>query len=103
MGLSIVAANGRHAHEWRVWRDVALPPGKVVIPGVIDSTTNIIEHPQVVADRIEHFIEAVGREHVIAGVDCGFATAGTGVPVVDPRVAWAKLRALVRGAELASA
>ena len=102
VGLSIVAANGQHAHEWRVWKRTPLPAGKVIIPGVIDSTTSIVEHPETVAERIERFVSVLGAEHVMAGVDCGFATAGTGTPVVDPEVAWAKLRALVAGAALVS-
>jgi 5-methyltetrahydropteroyltriglutamate--homocysteine methyltransferase len=102
MGMSVVAANGRHAHEWEVWKHVALPDGKVIIPGVIDSTSNIVEHPAVVKERITRYVEVLGREQVIAGVDCGFATTGTGIPVVDPQVAWAKLSALVEGARLAS-
>jgi 5-methyltetrahydropteroyltriglutamate--homocysteine methyltransferase len=99
--LSIVGANGRHEHEWRVWENVKLPEDKVLIPGVIDSTTNIVEHPQVVADRIVRYANVVGRENVIAGVDCGFATSSTS-DQVDGEVAWAKLRALRDGAELAS-
>jgi 5-methyltetrahydropteroyltriglutamate--homocysteine methyltransferase len=99
--LSIVGANGRHEHEWRVWEDVKLPAGKVLIPGVIDSTTNIIEHPETVAERIVRYAGVVGRENVIAGVDCGFATSSTS-DQVDGKVAWAKLRALQDGAELAT-
>jgi 5-methyltetrahydropteroyltriglutamate--homocysteine methyltransferase len=101
-GLCIVAANGRHAHEWRVWQTTPLPHGKVLIPGVIDSTSTIVEHRETVAERIEHFVRVLGPERIIAGVDCGLATAGTGAPVVDPDVAWAKLRALVEGAALIS-
>jgi 5-methyltetrahydropteroyltriglutamate--homocysteine methyltransferase len=99
--LSIVGANGRHEHEWQVWEDVGLPSDKILIPGVIDSTTNIVEHPQVVAERIVRYANVVGRENVIAGVDCGFATSSTS-DQVDGEVAWAKLRALTEGAELAS-
>jgi len=99
--LSIMGANGRHEHEWKVWQDVPLPAGKVLIPGVIDSTTNIIEHPEVVADRIIRYANVLGRENVIAGVDCGFGTNAT-TERVDPKIAWAKLRALVEGAELAT-
>jgi 5-methyltetrahydropteroyltriglutamate--homocysteine methyltransferase len=99
--LSIVGANGRHEHEWRVWQDVKLPADKVLIPGVIDSTTNIIEHPATVAERIIRYAGVVGREDVIAGVDCGFATTSTS-DQVDGKVAWAKLRALRDGAALAS-
>ena len=99
--LSIMGANGRHEHEWKVWQDVPLPPGKGLIPGVIDSTTNIIEHPEVVADRIVRYATVLGRENVIAGVDCGFGTNAR-TEQVDPEIAWAKLRALVEGAEMAT-
>jgi 5-methyltetrahydropteroyltriglutamate--homocysteine methyltransferase len=99
--LSIVGANGRHEHEWKVWQDVQLPAGKVLIPGVIDSTTNIIEHPEVVAERLIRYASVLGRENIMAGVDCGFGTSATS-DQVDPQIAWAKLRALVEGAELAT-
>ncbi len=99
-GLSIVAANGQHEHEWRVWQHAELPGDKVIIPGVVDSTTSIVEHPETVAERIERFVRVLGAQRVIAGVDCGFATAGTGTPVVDEDVAWAKLSSLVNGAAL---
>jgi 5-methyltetrahydropteroyltriglutamate--homocysteine methyltransferase len=99
--LSIVGANGRHEHEWKVWQDVRLPAGKVLIPGVIDSTTNIVEHPEVVAERIIRYATVLGRENVIAGVDCGFGTSAQ-TDQVDAEVAWTKLRALVEGAELAT-
>jgi 5-methyltetrahydropteroyltriglutamate--homocysteine methyltransferase len=101
VALSIMGANGRHEHEWKVWQDVPLPAGKVLIPGVIDSTTNIIEHPEVVADRIIRYVNVLGRENVIAGVDCGFGTNAQ-TDQVDSEVAWAKLRALVEGAERAT-
>lgn len=99
--VSFMAANPRHEHEWRVWRDVALPPGKVLIPGVIDATNNFIEHPELVAERIDRFARLVGPENVIAGTDCGFATF-VGLDAVDPEIAWAKLETLSRGARLAS-
>jgi 5-methyltetrahydropteroyltriglutamate--homocysteine methyltransferase len=99
--LSIMGANGRHEHEWKVWQDVPLPEGKVLIPGVIDSTTNIIEHPEVVADRLVRYANVLGRENIIAGVDCGFGTNAR-TDQVDAKIAWAKLRALVEGAELAT-
>jgi 5-methyltetrahydropteroyltriglutamate--homocysteine methyltransferase len=100
-GMTIVAANGRHDWEWRIWSSIRLPEGKVLIPGVIDSTTNIIEHPNTVADRILRFAEVLGKENIIAGVDCGFqSTAGR--DQVDPKIAWAKLASLGRGASLAS-
>ena len=100
-GLLFEASNPRHAHEWRVWRENVVPDDYVLIPGVIDSTTNFVEHPQLVADRIERYADLVGRERVIAGTDCGFATfAGFGA--VDAEIAWAKLGSLVEGAALAS-
>lgn len=99
-GLTIVGANGRHEYEWEVWRDVDVPDGKVIIPGVIDSTTNIIEHPRTVAGRIRRYREVLGRERVIAGVDCGFATLAT-MAQVEPSIVWAKLAALGEGAALA--
>jgi len=99
-GLSVEAANPRHAHEWTVFERVKLPDGKVLIPGVIDSTTNFIEHPDLVAQRLQQYTRLVGRERVIAGVDCGFATFAVD-PVVDPDIAWAKLRTLVDGARRA--
>jgi 5-methyltetrahydropteroyltriglutamate--homocysteine methyltransferase len=101
--ISIVAANGRHEHEWKVWREAKLPDGKVLIPGVIDNTTNIVEHPDVVADRIVRWAELLGRENIMAGVDCGFGTSvSTAQPAVAPSVAWAKLAALGEGADRAS-
>lgn len=100
-GLSFEAANPRHEHEWKVFEEVKLPEGKVLIPGVIDSTTNFIEHPELVAQRIERFAAQVGRENVIAGTDCGFATFA-GFHTVDPRIAWAKLQAMAEGAHVAS-
>lgn len=99
--ISFEAANPRHAHEWKVFREFPLPPGKVLIPGVLDSTTNYIEHPELVAERLCRFAEVVGRENVIAGTDCGFATFA-GIAEVDPQIAWAKFRAMAEGARLAS-
>jgi 5-methyltetrahydropteroyltriglutamate--homocysteine methyltransferase len=96
-GLSLPGANGRHAHEWKIWEAVEVPADKVIVPGVIDSTTNIIEHPETVAERILNYAGVLGRERVIAGVDCGFA-----YNQVDPPIVWAKLRALADGAALAS-
>ena len=98
---SIEASNPRHAHEWRVWETVRLPAGKVLIPGVIDSTTNFVEHPEVVAQRIEQYARLVGRENVIAGTDCGFGTSA-GRTRVHPEIVWAKLAALAEGAHLAT-
>ena len=100
-GISFEAANPRHAHEWRVFERVKLPAGKVLIPGVIDSTTNFIEHPELVAERIGRYATLVGRDNVIAGTDCGFGT-WVGQSAVDPDIVWAKLAALAEGARLAS-
>jgi 5-methyltetrahydropteroyltriglutamate--homocysteine methyltransferase len=100
-GISFEAANPRHGHEWRVFERVKLPAGKVIIPGVIDSTTNFIEHPELVAERIGRYARLVGRENVIAGTDCGFGT-WVGQAAVDPDIVWAKLASLAAGARLAS-
>jgi 5-methyltetrahydropteroyltriglutamate--homocysteine methyltransferase len=99
--LSFEAANPRHAHEWKLFEEVRLPEGKRLIPGVLDTTTNFIEHPELVAQRIVQYARLVGRENVIAGTDCGFATFASR-PTVDPRIAWAKLGAMVEGARIAS-
>ena len=99
--LSIEAANPRHEHEWNVFEQVRLPEGKILIPGLIDSCTNYIEHPEVVAQRLVRFARVVGRENVIAGTDCGFDTFA-GASAVAPSVAWAKLQSLAEGARLAS-
>jgi 5-methyltetrahydropteroyltriglutamate--homocysteine methyltransferase len=101
VGLCIEGANPRHGHEWMVWRDVPLPDEKVIITGCLDTTTNFVEHPELVADRIVRYAEVVGRERVIAGTDCGFGTM-IGMDGVETRVAWAKLASLVEGAALAS-
>jgi 5-methyltetrahydropteroyltriglutamate--homocysteine methyltransferase len=99
-GLSFEAANSRHEHEWRVWSNVTLPHGKVLIPGVVDTHTYHVEHPRTVADRLVRLANLVGKEHVIAGTECGFGTfVGVGLP---PSIGWAKLRSLVDGARLAS-
>ena len=100
--LSFEGANPRHAHEWKVWQDVKLPEGKVIMPGVLDSTTNFIEHPELVAERIVRYAQLVGRENVIAGSDCGYGTSAYRA-YVYPEIVWAKLRSLVEGARLASA
>jgi 5-methyltetrahydropteroyltriglutamate--homocysteine methyltransferase len=100
-GISFEAANPRHAHEWRVFERVKVPAGKVLIPGVIDSTTNFIEHPELVAERIGRYARLVGRDAVIAGTDCGFGT-WVGQSAVDPDIVWAKLATLAEGARLAS-
>jgi 5-methyltetrahydropteroyltriglutamate--homocysteine methyltransferase len=101
--ISFEAANPRHAHEWAVWREhkAMLPGDKVLIPGVIDSCSNYVEHPELVAQRIAQFADIVGRERVLAGVDCGFGTFA-GVGKIDPDIAFKKLGALVAGAALAS-
>ncbi len=93
---SVEAGNVRHEHEWRVWQDAKLPDGKLLIPGVVSHATNIVEHPQVVADRIVRYAQVVGRENVIAGTDCGLGGR------IHPQIAWAKLQALAEGAKLAS-
>ena len=100
-GISFVAANPRHEHEWRVWQDIHIPEDKVLIPGVIDTTTNFIEHPELVAERIQRFVRVVGGERVIAGTDCGFSTFA-GMHIVDPAIVWAKLETLSQGARIAS-
>ena len=98
---SIEAANPRHEHEWMVWKDVKLPDGKILIPGVISHQTNVVEHPELVAMRIKNYASVVGRENVIASTDCGFAQ-GWSMIRVHQEVQWAKLAALVEGAKLAS-
>jgi 5-methyltetrahydropteroyltriglutamate--homocysteine methyltransferase len=95
------AANPRHAHEWKIWREVKLPEGKKVIPGVIDSCSNYVEHPELIAERLQHFADLVGPERVMAGSDCGFGTS-LGVRKVAPSIAWAKLESMVEGARLAA-
>ena len=97
----IEGANPRHEHEWKVWRDVELPDGKVLIPGVISHATNVVEHPELVAERIGRYARLVGRENVLAGTDCGFAQ-GPFYRRVHPSIMWAKLEALAQGARLAS-
>lgn len=100
--ISFEAANPRHAHEWVLFEQVRLPDGKVLIPGVLDSTTNYVEHPELVAQRIVQYARLVGRENVIAGSDCGFATFAS-APTVHPSITWAKLLAMAEGARIASA
>jgi 5-methyltetrahydropteroyltriglutamate--homocysteine methyltransferase len=99
---SIEAANPRHEHEWRIWKEIKLPQHKILIPGVVSHCVYQVEHPELVAERIERFAGVVGRERVIAGTDCGFATSRAG-DEVHPDVAWAKLEALAQGAKIASA
>jgi 5-methyltetrahydropteroyltriglutamate--homocysteine methyltransferase len=93
---SFEAGNVRHEHEWRVWRDVKLPDGKLILPGVVSHATNVVEHPELVAERIMRFAEHVGKERVIASTDCGLGGR------VHPQIAWAKLESLAQGAELAT-
>ena len=100
--ISIEAGNVRHEHEWKVWSDVTLPPGTMLIPGVVSHSTNVVEHPELVADRIVQYAKLVGRENVIAGTDCGFGTSADRTRVA-PSISWAKLQALAEGARLASA
>jgi 5-methyltetrahydropteroyltriglutamate--homocysteine methyltransferase len=97
----VEAANPRHEHEWQVWEDVKLPDGKILIPGVVAHTTNIVEHPKLIAWRIMTYARLVGRENVIAGTDCGFSQ-GAFTPRVHPSIMWAKLQALAEGAQLAT-
>ncbi|HEX5368245.1 MAG TPA: hypothetical protein VFY10_02410 [Dehalococcoidia bacterium] len=99
--ISVEASNPRHEHEWALWKDVKLPEDKVLIPGVIDSTSNFIEHPELIAQRIVRYAGVVGRENVIAGSDCGFGTFAA-LPLIYPSIAWAKLNALSEGAALAT-
>ncbi len=100
--LSFEGANPRHEHEWVVFRERKLPDDKVIIPCVLDSTTNFIEHPELVAQRIVRYAEVVGRERVIAGSDCGFATFARSQSLVEPEIAWAKLKSMTEGARMAS-
>jgi 5-methyltetrahydropteroyltriglutamate--homocysteine methyltransferase len=100
-GYSLEMANPRHEHEWRVWEKVKLPEGKMLLPGVLTHATNIVEHPELVCERIVRLAELVGRERVIASTDCGFAQ-GPFVRRVHPTIQWAKLRSLVEGARLAT-
>jgi 5-methyltetrahydropteroyltriglutamate--homocysteine methyltransferase len=100
--ISFEGANPRHEHEWVAFREVRLPDDKIIIPGVLDSTTNFIEHPELVAQRLGRYAELVGRERVIAGTDCGFATFARSNPQVEPEIAWAKFRSMAEGARLAS-
>ena len=93
---SLEAGNVRHEHDWAVWREVKLPAGKRLIPGVVSHSTNVVEHPELVAERLERYADVAGRDHVIAGTDCGLGGR------VHAQIAWAKLEALVAGAALAS-
>jgi len=99
---SFEAANARHEHEYHVWENVRLPDGKVLIPGVVTHASNIVEHPDLIAERIVRFARLVGRENVIAGTDCGFSSQATYNPEIHPTVVWAKFRAMAEGARLAT-
>jgi 5-methyltetrahydropteroyltriglutamate--homocysteine methyltransferase len=99
--IALEAANPRHAHEWTLFQTVKLPEGKLLIPGVIESKSNFIEHPELIAQRIGHYAELVGRENVMAGSDCGFGT-WVGQAAVDPDVVWAKMAAMAEGARIAT-
>lgn len=99
--ISFEGANPRHEHEWRVFEDIRLPDEKVILPGVIDSTTNYVEHPELVAERIVRYAKVVGRERVLASSDCGFATFASFLKV-EPVLTWAKLASMAEGAELAT-
>ncbi|WP_420620084.1 cobalamin-independent methionine synthase II family protein [Candidatus Poriferisocius sp.] len=99
--LLFESANPRHAHEWRTFAEATIPEDKVLVPGVVDTTTHFVEHPELIAQRIERFAEIVGRERVMAGTDCGFSSFA-GFEGIDPEIAFAKLEALAQGAELAS-
>ena len=99
---SFEAANPRHEHEWQIWRDVDLPDGKFLIPGVITHSSVLVEHPELVAERLERYAGAVGRENVVAGGDCGFGTQAMAEPEIHPTIVWAKFEAMVEGARLAS-
>jgi 5-methyltetrahydropteroyltriglutamate--homocysteine methyltransferase len=101
MAISLEAANPRHAHEWALFETVKLPEGKILIPGVIESKSNFIEHPELIAQRLGRYAKLVGRENVIAGSDCGYGT-WVGQAAVDPGVVWAKFRVMAEGARLAS-
>lgn len=101
MAVSFPGANPRHGHEWKIWKDIKFGSDKIIIPGVIDSTSNFVEHPELIADRIVQYALAVGRDNIIAGVDCGFGTFAGRVQV-DTKIVWMKLASLAEGARLAS-
>ena len=99
---SFEAANQRHEHEWRLWEDIKLPTGKFIIPGVITHSAVLVEHPELVAERIMRFASVVGRENVMAGGDCGFGTQAMAEPEVHPTIVWAKFQTMAEGARIAS-
>ena len=98
---SFEAANVRHEHEWKVWKTVTLPKGKKILPGVISHATNVLEHPELIADRLIRFADIVGKENVMASSDCGFAQSPF-ARRVHPSIMWAKLKAMAEGARMAS-
>lgn len=100
--ISFESANPRHEHEYHLWETVALPEDKVLVPGVITHASNIVEHPELIAERLERFVRLVGPDRVMAGADCGFSSQATYRPEVDPRVMWAKFDAMAEGARLVS-
>jgi len=100
--FSFEGANPRHEHEWSFFQDAKLPEGKILIPGVLDSTTNFVEHPELIAQRLVRYASLVGRENVIAGSDCGFSTFARSQPIIHPTVTWAKLAMMAEGAQIAS-
>ncbi len=99
---SFEAANPRHEHEWKVWENVKLPEGKILIPGVISHSTPLVEHPELVAQRLVRFANTVGKENVIGGSDCGFSSFANKEPEIHPTIVWEKFRNLAQGAKLAS-
>ena len=100
--ISFEAANPRHEHEWHLWEDIKLPEGKILIPGVITHCSNIVEHPELIAERITNYAKLVGRENVIGGSDCGFSSQATYTPEIHPTVVWAKFKAMAEGAQIAT-
>ncbi len=101
-GISFEGANPRHAHEWEDWKAIRIPDDKVLIPGVLDSTSNFVEHPKLIAQRICQYADIVGRERVIAGSDCGFSTVAAAEPMIAPSIVWAKFKAMAEGAVIAT-
>jgi len=99
--ISFEAANPRHEHEWRIWENVTLPEGKVLVPGVVTHHTNVVEHPELVAERLVRLAKLVGPDAVMGGTDCGFAQ-GAFLQRVHPTIQWAKLQALAEGAQIAT-
>jgi 5-methyltetrahydropteroyltriglutamate--homocysteine methyltransferase len=99
---SFEAGNPRHEHEWQVWEDIELAEGKTLVPGVISHSTPLVEHPELIAQRLVRFASVVGRENVIAGSDCGFSSFANTEPEIHPSIVWTKFAALAEGARLAS-